>query len=232
MSQELDIIEGHAEPVLAPPAPINLFGTEDPREVVTRASAHAAALADVIRQKKLSASIQGREHVLVEGWTLLGSMLGVFPVCVWTHKLENPEGWEARVEARTLGGQVVGAAEAECLRAERTWKDRDDYALRSMAQTRATSKALRAPLGFIVQLAGFNATPAEEMPTGEGEASDTPITKPQQRLIFARARENAVSDDELKEIIRTVAGVDSTAAIPRSKLDAVLEAIANDIPFG
>jgi hypothetical protein len=33
-----------------------------------------------------------------------------------------------------------------------------------MAQTRATSKALRQPLGFVVTLAGFNATPAEEMP--------------------------------------------------------------------
>ena len=34
-----------------------------------------------------------------------------------------------------------------------------------MAQTRATSKALRGPLGFIVHLAGFSATPAEEMPS-------------------------------------------------------------------
>lgn len=50
------------------------------------------------------------------------------------------------------------------MRDERTWKDRDDYALRSMAQTRATSKALRGPLGFIVTLAGFEATPSEEMP--------------------------------------------------------------------
>jgi hypothetical protein len=41
---------------------------------------------------------------------------------------------------------------------------RDDYALRSMAQTRALSKCLRAPLGFIIQLAGFAATPAEEIP--------------------------------------------------------------------
>jgi hypothetical protein len=63
-----------------------------------------------------------------------------------------------------LAGQVVGAAEAECLRSERTWKGRDDYALRSMAQTRAVSKALRGPLGFVVTLAGYEATPAEEMP--------------------------------------------------------------------
>ena len=142
--------------------PATLFHTDDPVEVIEKATKTATALANVIKQQKLATSIQGRDHVRVEGWTLLGSMLGVFPVVAWTHKLEN--GWEARVEARTKDGSVVGAAEAECLRTENTWKNRDDYALRSMAQTRATSKALRGPLGFVMTLAGFDATPAEEMP--------------------------------------------------------------------
>jgi hypothetical protein len=77
-------------------------------------------------------------------------MLGVFPVCVWTRPLERDGqqfGWEARVEARTRSGELVGAAESQCTRDENTWAKRDDYALRSMAQTRATSKALRQPLG-------------------------------------------------------------------------------------
>ena len=63
---------------------------------------------------------------------------------------------------------MIGAAEAECLYAEANWKGRDDYALRSMAQTRATSKALRQPLGFVISLAGFDPTPAEEMPSSSG----------------------------------------------------------------
>jgi hypothetical protein len=41
------------------------------------------------------------------------------------------------------------------------------YAIRSMAQTRAISRALRAPLGQIIVLAGYEATPAEEMPADE-----------------------------------------------------------------
>jgi hypothetical protein len=53
-----------------------------------------------------------------------------------------------------------------------------------MAQTRATSKALRVPLGFIVVLAGYEATPEEEMPTivsgpspeGTKDASGAPLT--------------------------------------------------------
>jgi hypothetical protein len=36
-----------------------------------------------------------------------------------------------------------------------------------MAQTRAVSKALRGPLGFVVTLAGYEATPAEEMPPSD-----------------------------------------------------------------
>lgn len=163
--------------------PVNLFGTADPDEVIASATAKAKALANVVKQQQLAVRISGREHVRVEGWTLLGSMLGVFPVCVWTRKLED--GWEARVEARTLTGQIVGAAEAECLRSESTWKSRDDYALRSMAQTRATSKALRQPLGFVMTLAGFDATPLEEIPTsapepapGEAAKDESPFQPP------------------------------------------------------
>jgi hypothetical protein len=155
---DAEVIGTEIEPV----ATGTLFRTEDPVEVIRRATDIAAPLADVVRKQKLVTMIQGREHVRVEGWTLLGSMLGVFPVVEWSRQL--PDGWEARVEARTLSGAVVGAAEAECLRTENTWKNRDDYALRSMAQTRAVSKALRGPLGFVMQLAGFEATPAEEMP--------------------------------------------------------------------
>lgn len=151
--------------------PANLFGTQNPAEVVARSTEIARALADVLKNRNLAKQISGRSFVLVEGWTLLGTMLGVFPVVEWTRPVED--GWEARVEARTLGGQVVGAAEAECLRSEKNWKNRDDYALRSMAQTRATSKALRGPLGFIVELAGYSATPAEEIPD-EPQVVDDP----------------------------------------------------------
>lgn len=142
-----------------------LFRTDDPEEVIRRATQAADALKKVIEQRGMVQNIKGREHVLVSGWQTLGSMLGVVPVVTWTRPLDN--GWEARVEARTLDGRTVGAAEAMCTRDETTWKKRDDFALRSMAQTRATSKALRGPLGFVVTLAGYSDTPAEEMPPDE-----------------------------------------------------------------
>src|SRR5918995_345122 len=100
-----EVIDAETGEIMPASAPMNLFGAGDPQEVVKRATAHAEALADVIRRKKLYKKIRDKNHVLVEGWTLLGSMLGVFPVCVWTRPLS--EGWEARVEARTLDGRVV-----------------------------------------------------------------------------------------------------------------------------
>jgi hypothetical protein len=191
-STELDVYE--------PPAP-GLFGTSDPDQVLARAVKVADALERVIREKKLIAKIRQSEHVLVEGWTLLGSMLGVFPVLVWTRKLDD--GWEARVEARTRAGEVVGAAESECLRSEARWAKAEDYAIRSMAATRATSKALRQPLGFVMTMAGFDATPVEEMPLSSDEPASTVTGKP--------ADPAAASDsqlDELRTLIRTLEGAD------------------------
>lgn len=141
--------------------PVGLFGTNEPAAVVEKATGVANALKDVIVKQGLVSKISGKEYPRCEAWTLLGTMLGVFPVTVWTKQIED--GWEARVEARTRDGATIGAAEAQCLRSERNWRDRDDFALRSMAQTRATAKCLRMPLGFVMTLAGFEATPAEEM---------------------------------------------------------------------
>lgn len=175
-------------------APTNLFATT-PLGVIDQATKIAQPLAKVLKEQKLAPEIQGRRYVVVEGWTLLGNMLGVFPRTVWTRRMTEEkrppgftpegdplpsltfEGWEACVEAVTYSGAVIGRAEAQCTRAEAAWsydppltksghpqKPRDDYALRAMAQTRATSRAMRGPLGFVVKLAGMEATAFEEMP--------------------------------------------------------------------
>lgn len=83
--------------------------------------------------------------------------------------------WEATVEARTLDGAVIGRADAMCSREEDKWKDDDDFALLSMAQTRASSKALASVLRFIVTLAGYSGTPAEEM-AGRGSEPQPPAS--------------------------------------------------------
>lgn len=172
----------------APTAPSTLFNTDDPVEVIEKAASVADALKDVIVQRNLYVSVQGKPHVQVEGWQLLGSMLGVTAVCVDTEEIDG--GYKATVEARTMDGRVIGRADAVCTKHEKRgpWKNADDYARLSMAQTRATSKALKGPLGFVISLAGYATTPAEEMTFTEpddspAEPASTPVTAKRAREI-------------------------------------------------
>lgn len=154
-------------PLQVMPASGALFQGDGPQGIIKHASEAATALKAVVQKQGLVSKISGKDYPRCEAWTLLGTIVGVFPVLCWSKPVLDGEstqiGWEARVEARTLSGAIVGAAEAQCLRSENNWRNRDDFALRSMAQTRATAKALRMPLGFVMTLAGYEATPAEEM---------------------------------------------------------------------
>jgi hypothetical protein len=168
MTDTAETVETSAELELyEPQPPTTLFHTDDPKLALERMGAIAKTLVDVIEQRTLYATINGRRFVTSEGWTTLGGMLGVHAIVTETRSNETGDGIIARAEARTLAGQIVGAAEAECSRAERRWKTAEPYAIRSMAQTRAISRALGAPLGQIVVLAGYEPTGAEEIPADE-----------------------------------------------------------------
>jgi len=228
-----DVLDGTAteighdlEPVTAPAASTSLFRTDDPVEIIEQAGRVANALKGVLTQQGLTKNISGRAHVLVEGWTTLGSMLGVFAVKEWVREVPWPDpvpdglaqqhqrglsfGYEASFRAQRADGAVIGGAEAECKRTEGSWKGRDDYALKSMAQTRATSKALRVPLGFIVTLAGYEATPEPEMPTQTSPATEPgpPIGADTATLVIAAIgdalTENRVAPDALPAMFATV----------------------------
>jgi hypothetical protein len=169
--------------------------------MVDLATEQAGLLARVVEERHLYADIGGKRFPTVQAWTFLGAMVGVYPVTEWSRPVEIErkaglvEGWEARVIARHLAsGETVGAAEAMCTRSERTWSKRDEYALRSMAETRARSKALRGPLEFVMQLAGFQTTPAEEMPR---EEPDPPVDSQLANLrdIVAQLREFPEDDE-------------------------------------
>lgn len=151
---------------LVPAGRQTIFDIPDVELQLVEAHRQATAITRVIDAEKLSMRIGRSEHVLFEGWATLGAFNGVSVHTVWSRALEDGAGWEARAEARTLDGRVVGTAEAMCSRAEHNWKNADDYAIRSMAQTRAGSKAFKGPLSWVMVLAGKSATPAEEVSEG------------------------------------------------------------------
>lgn len=161
-------------------ADVSLFRTEDPVEVIAAATRVANALKGVVQAQNLIQNIAGKEHPLVEAWQTLGAMLGVSAVPIgepstiaWPHPIPAALkdaherglsfGFSATYTA-VKGGAVVGGGSARCVRTESKWKSSDDQNMASMAQTRAISKTLSGPLRFVMALAGYSTTPAEEMP--------------------------------------------------------------------
>src|SRR6185369_1922150 len=78
----------------------------------------------------------------------------------------DDESWEAEVElVRLSDGMVIGRASAMCgAKGDRPWDSRPAHQRRSMAVTRATSRAFRQQYSWIMALAGYEPTPADEMP--------------------------------------------------------------------
>lgn len=210
-----------------PTPPAYLFETTNPDDVILSATRYAIALADVIERRHLYTEFRDkrtgklRKHVGIEGWTLLASMLGVSTRIEYSRPV--PNGWEA-VASAYRGAELIGNAQSMCTRDEPNWQQAQDYALRGMAQTRAISRALRIPLGMIVVLAGFEATPTEEMPADEPparRASQTPTAQRLRREVMAAAAAKGIDTEGLAVIARQ-AGVDGPATVAQMRAMLVL----------
>jgi hypothetical protein len=135
-------------------------------------------LSQLIKEKGLSSNIQGKQFVNVEGWQFAGASLGLMPIITSTQDLSNETAikYMATCEVRNITtGQLVATGIALCSNAEKTKRYFDEYAILSMAQTRAIGKAYRNLLAWLMKAAGFEATPAEEMDFAKEE---TPTKKP------------------------------------------------------
>jgi len=136
-------------------------------------------LSQLIKEKGLSSNIQGKQFVNVEGWQFAGASLGLMPIITSTQDLSNETAikYMATCEVRNITtGQLVATGIALCSNAEKTKRYFDEYAILSMAQTRAIGKAYRNLLAWLMKAAGFEATPAEEMDFAPKD--ETPTKKP------------------------------------------------------
>lgn len=126
----------------------------------------ANALVGLVKKAGLARKFGGeKEHIFYEGWQALGKFYGVaaktgdaLPI-----EIDGVKGAKAVAVLIDPDGTVVGGAEAYCMRDEPNWRNKPWFQLASMAQTRAGSKAFRNKFAFVVSLAGFATTPAEEM---------------------------------------------------------------------
>lgn len=164
----------------------------EPEIVLEQAKRAAKALTEVLASKKDKVIINGKQYLLFEDWQTLARFYG-YSVRIVSSKpvsTNNATGYEAHAEVIDVNtGRIVSGAESMCLDDEDNWSRRPTHMLRSMAQTRACAKALRNVLAWVVVMAGFSPTPAEEMPaearsggstakSGGGDGGDMPETVP------------------------------------------------------
>jgi hypothetical protein len=162
-------------------------------------------LSQLIKEKGLSSNIQGKQFVNVEGWQFAGASLGLMPIITSTQDLSNETAikYMATCEVRNITtGQLVATGIALCSNAEKTKRFFDEYAILSMAQTRAIGKAYRNLLAWLMKAAGFEATPAEEMDFAKEE---TPTKKPKVVEVVAEEMPVEVDRDAIIKDIQAVA---------------------------
>jgi len=144
----------------------------------------ANCLSDLIKsqglvKKGLNKKDPEAEYVLVEGWEVLGTMLGIVPITNVVDEIKNPKGRVVGYKARAYlyrnpimeHGEIVGGNLIATTEASATVEgfQKDTASMMSMAQTRALGKCYRMALSWIMKMAGYEGTPAEEMNTFRGD---------------------------------------------------------------
>ena len=161
----------------------------------------AVDLAKFIKENRLYQNIQGKEYVNVEGWQYAGSRLGILPVVEHVVNISTDDElkYQAKVNLLDLRSQqVVGAGFAICSNKEQGKKYYQEFAIASMAQTRAIGKAYRNILAWIIRAAGYEPTPAEEMDYSGNDAvkADKKPAVPTEKKATMRASEAAATADK------------------------------------
>lgn len=212
-----DVIEGEAVQiperalVVSQPGQVIVTDTAGPTDMLERASAIATALAAMVEKQKLYTTIRGKKYPQVEAWQTIGRMDNVVAREA-SRPIQHEDGsWEAEVElVRLSDGMVIGNGSALCGvpgerhsatppnhdRCDGPWCGRAAHQKRSMAVTRATSRAFRQHYSWIMALAGYEPTPADEMPDESGHTHEPP---PDGSLIGTVAKGKSPVDYELRQ---------------------------------
>lgn len=212
-----------------------------PEEILSEAAKAAKALHDLVESKPKKVVLNGKTFLQFEDWLTVARFYGITVAARATNYVERGrvQGYECHAEAILVStGQVIGAGQAECLDDEPNWNMRNVYRdgrkvgeekvplfqLRSMAQTRAQAKALRSILSWVVVLAGYAPTPAEEMlaeQNGQAIASRLECKPLEAGRVKYLCQEisSARSIDELKQRY-FAAGHEAKRANDRAALDA------------
>jgi hypothetical protein len=126
----------------------------------------AVQLTKFIDDNKLSVNIAGKKYVMVEGWQFAGSQLGLTAIPTDAEDVSKDTEIKYKASAEVFHvatGTLISRGFAICSNKESKKIGFDEYAVASMAQTRAIGKAYRNNLSWLMKLAGFEGTPVEEI---------------------------------------------------------------------
>ena len=176
----------------------------------------ATSLKKVIDTQKLAVPIQSKRgtkmYVTAEGWEVLGTMLGCTPYVEDVVEIEakgkssNYFAYKATVSIKH-GETVLSRAIAI---AERNKMQNERFAVYSMAQTRALGKAYRMALSWIIKMAGYEPTPAEEMSNDMLQFVEAEVVEKESEEVdvFTTASDLPKVDQFVREIIAHLLEID------------------------
>tara|TARA_B100001063_G_scaffold246553_1_gene286271 strand:+ start:767 stop:1405 length:639 start_codon:yes stop_codon:yes gene_type:complete len=161
----------------------------------------ATVLSKVIKDKKLYTSIRGKAYVNVEGWQFAGGQLGIIPIMESVVDLSDRANKVLKYQATVKlvnfkNQQTMGMGIAICSNEESMKRKFDEYAICSMAQTRAVGKAYRLLIGWLMKSAGYESTPLEEMDEVFSKSKPT-VTKSTKE--YAREEANKVFEKDIHQ---------------------------------
>ena len=165
----------------------------------------ANLLKNHIIKYNLSVQIVGKDYVMVEGWQFAGGMMGLFPRVVKVENIGTGK-WMAQVEIiNKKNNGVMGSGFAICSKEEMKKKSFDEYAILSMAQTRAIGKAYRNLIGWVMKLSGYESVPAEEM---KGVKTEKPVENKAKNLMAGDTEKERIKKTAKEMGVNTIAGIE------------------------
>lgn len=177
---------------------------------MTRAKKIADELIKFVKANGLSVDIAGKDYLYTEAWQFIGeTQMGLTQVVVSCEPVASEYPKEVKyksvVEIFNQQGTIISRGFAFCSNLEKKKTSFEEYAVASMAQTRAIGKAYRNILAWIVKMAGYEATPYEEI---DKDKMETDLGKAKMKIVKLMREQNITDSTDMMSNIQQAIGKD------------------------
>lgn len=164
----------------------------------------------------LAINIAGKKYLQIEAWQFTGSQLNLTAIVTDIQDITNYDvdkpvpKYKSTVEViHNPTGQLVSRGFALCSKAESKKSGFDEYAVASMAQTRAIGKAYRNILAWLPKLAGYEGTPVDEVTETIKESMESELASKKQEIVKQMRSQGITESIDMMSTIQSAVGKDS-----------------------